>query len=324
MEHLGYKVVYDPTFDITPDRLQPERHRHEERRGEDPVPRADARELRRPRWSRPSTSRTSTRCWCSVGRPTASSWCPNAGGPSAIDGAYIEQNTALYLGEDAGCLPAVNTFLTWVQKASPGFKRRPLHPVRLAVGRAVRPGPQGRRPRPEPGLGAPAAPEDHLVLRGEPGRHGQPGREGADQLLHHRPDRERQVPAAGRPAGERSAHGYRCDQPFYYYPSRPEPAPVGDSAGGPGRPARSGQCQVSALGRRLSSPPWAAARFISRDLRLAAWFLWITPLAAALSIRLMARRSASSLSSAPSSMARWPVLVRVRSSERTALLRAGA
>ena len=33
---------------------------------------------------------------------------------------------------------------------------------------------------------------------------------------------------------------------------------------------------------------------MSLDLRLAAWFLWITPLAAALSIRLMARRIDSS------------------------------
>ena len=68
--------------------------------------------------------------------------------------------------------------------------------------------------------------------------------------------------------------------------------------------------------------PRAAARFISRDLRLAAWFLWMTPLAAALSIRLMASRSASSLSSAPCSMAAMARLVRVRSSDRTALLRA--
>ena len=46
---------------------------------------------------------------------------PNSGGPGAIDGAYLEQPTSLFLGEDAGKIPAVNTFLTWVQKASPGF-----------------------------------------------------------------------------------------------------------------------------------------------------------------------------------------------------------
>ncbi len=47
---------------------------------------------------------------------------PNAGGAAAIDGAFLEQGYALYLGEDADSIPAVNTFLTWVQNVSPGFK----------------------------------------------------------------------------------------------------------------------------------------------------------------------------------------------------------
>jgi len=45
----------------------------------------------------------------------------NAGGPAAVDGAYLEQNTSLFLGEDAAAIPAVGRFLTWVQKVSPGF-----------------------------------------------------------------------------------------------------------------------------------------------------------------------------------------------------------
>jgi ABC-type branched-subunit amino acid transport system substrate-binding protein len=45
----------------------------------------------------------------------------NAGGASAVDGAYLEQVSSLYLGEDAAQIPAVTTFNTWVQKASPGF-----------------------------------------------------------------------------------------------------------------------------------------------------------------------------------------------------------
>ena len=52
---------------------------------------------------------------------------------------------------------------------------------------------------------------------------------------------------------------------------------------------------------------WSARRGLdlatSRDLRRAAWFLWITPLAAALSMRLMAAAGASSASSAPASAA---------------------
>lgn len=44
------------------------------------------------------------------------------GSTKAVDGAYLDQNTALYLGEDASVIPADATFLHWVQVASPGFK----------------------------------------------------------------------------------------------------------------------------------------------------------------------------------------------------------
>ena len=46
---------------------------------------------------------------------------PDSGGAAAIDGAYLEQPASLFLGEDAADIPAVHTFLTWVQKVSPGF-----------------------------------------------------------------------------------------------------------------------------------------------------------------------------------------------------------
>ncbi len=46
----------------------------------------------------------------------------DAGGPAAVDGDYLEQNTSLYLGQDASTVPAVGTFLHWVNVASPGFK----------------------------------------------------------------------------------------------------------------------------------------------------------------------------------------------------------
>jgi branched-chain amino acid transport system substrate-binding protein len=47
---------------------------------------------------------------------------PDSGGASAVDGAYMEMVNSLFLGEDANQLPAAQTFQTWVQKASPGFK----------------------------------------------------------------------------------------------------------------------------------------------------------------------------------------------------------
>ena len=45
----------------------------------------------------------------------------DSGGAAAVDGSYLTLNSALFLGEDAGELPAVSTFLTWVHKAAPGF-----------------------------------------------------------------------------------------------------------------------------------------------------------------------------------------------------------
>jgi hypothetical protein len=45
----------------------------------------------------------------------------NSGGPSAVNGTYLEQGASLYLGEDAGRIPAITTFNTWVHKVSPGF-----------------------------------------------------------------------------------------------------------------------------------------------------------------------------------------------------------
>jgi hypothetical protein len=46
----------------------------------------------------------------------------SSGGASATAGDYLEQNTSLYLGEDQATIPAVATFLKWVNVASPGFK----------------------------------------------------------------------------------------------------------------------------------------------------------------------------------------------------------
>ena len=45
-----------------------------------------------------------------------------SGGPSAVNGDYLQQNLSLYLGQDQTAIPAVGTFLHWVQVASPGFK----------------------------------------------------------------------------------------------------------------------------------------------------------------------------------------------------------
>jgi len=45
----------------------------------------------------------------------------SAGGPAAADGSNLEMPNALFLGGDVFTIPAVATFLKWVQRVSPGF-----------------------------------------------------------------------------------------------------------------------------------------------------------------------------------------------------------
>ncbi len=47
---------------------------------------------------------------------------PDSGGAAAVNGAYLDQNASLYLGGDSSTIPAVGTFLHWVNVASPGWK----------------------------------------------------------------------------------------------------------------------------------------------------------------------------------------------------------
>jgi branched-chain amino acid transport system substrate-binding protein len=58
-----------------------------------------------------------------LGAPSYSSQLiGGSGGAHAVDGAYLEQAASLYLGEDSARIPAIATFNHWVQKVSPGFK----------------------------------------------------------------------------------------------------------------------------------------------------------------------------------------------------------
>jgi branched-chain amino acid transport system substrate-binding protein len=46
----------------------------------------------------------------------------DSGGAANVNGDYLQQNASLYLGQDSSTIPAVGTFLHWVNVASPGFK----------------------------------------------------------------------------------------------------------------------------------------------------------------------------------------------------------
>ena len=46
---------------------------------------------------------------------------PDSGGPTAVNGSYLQQSTTLYLGQDASAVPSVASFLHWVNVAQPGY-----------------------------------------------------------------------------------------------------------------------------------------------------------------------------------------------------------
>lgn len=51
----------------------------------------------------------------------ADQFIKSAGGAGVVDGIWLGQGQALYLGQDAKTVPAVKTFLSWVKKANPSW-----------------------------------------------------------------------------------------------------------------------------------------------------------------------------------------------------------
>jgi ABC-type branched-subunit amino acid transport system substrate-binding protein len=140
----------------------------------------------------------------------------DAGGASAIDGSYLAQNTSLYLGEDTASIPAVGTFLTWIQKASPGFKAdlytlfgwlsaelfaqalasAGANPSRGSVLQALQ--------------GITSFSGGNLVGTANPGKKIPTNCYVIARIEHGTINRLDDPPVSG------ATHGYRCDQPFYY------------------------------------------------------------------------------------------------------------
>ena len=121
MQSLGYKVVYDPTFEITQTDFN-----------QNVIAMKNAGvkilflEQMPENYAAAVVKALNQQDFHPVlvlgGSTYSEELVPNAGGASAIDGSYLEQNTSLYLGEDKPAIPAITTFQTWIQKASPGFK----------------------------------------------------------------------------------------------------------------------------------------------------------------------------------------------------------
>jgi branched-chain amino acid transport system substrate-binding protein len=121
MLSLGYQVVYDPTFDIT----QTDFNQNVISMRNDGVKILFLEQMPE-NYAAAVVKALNQQNFHPVlvvgGSTYSEALVPDAGGASAIDGTYMEQNTSLYLGEDSTSIPAISTFQTWVQKASPGFK----------------------------------------------------------------------------------------------------------------------------------------------------------------------------------------------------------
>ena len=121
MSSLGYKVVYDPTFEIT----QTDFNQNVIAMKQDGVKILFLEQMPQ-NYAGAVVQALNQQDFHPVvvlgGSTYSEALVASAGGAAAIDGDYMEQNTSLNLGEDKASIPAITTFDTWVQKASPGFK----------------------------------------------------------------------------------------------------------------------------------------------------------------------------------------------------------
>ena len=141
---------------------------------------------------------------------------PDSGGAAAIDGAYMETLTSLFLGEDSTAIPAVNTFLTWVQKASPGFKPDLYTLFGWVSAQLFAQGLKAAGANPTRGSVLQQLSKinlftgSYLLASSNPAGKVPPNCYIIAQVVKGKFQRLDDPPTDG------SAHGYRCDAPYYY------------------------------------------------------------------------------------------------------------
>ena len=144
----------------------------------------------------------------------------DSGGASAIDGAYLEGLTSLFLGEDASTIPAVNTFLTWVQKTSPGFKPDLYTLFGWLSGQLFVQGLQAAGPNPTRGSVLRQLAKissfngNYLIANSNPAGKVPANCYVISQIVKGKFQRLDDPPTTG------SANGYRCEAPYYFFPPK--------------------------------------------------------------------------------------------------------
>jgi branched-chain amino acid transport system substrate-binding protein len=215
MESIGYKVVYDPTFQIS----QTDFNQNVIAMKDDGVKILFLEQMPQ-NYAASVIQALNQQNFHPVvvlgGSTYSEKLVPNSGGASAIDGSYLDQNTSLFLGEDSSALPAIKTFTTWVQKASPGFNADLYtlfgwlsaelftqalhaagpHPSRGSILHALR--------------GITSFSGGNLVGTANPAGKVPTNCYILGRFVHGT------IQRLDDPRVTSTSHGYRCDQPFYY------------------------------------------------------------------------------------------------------------
>ena len=145
---------------------------------------------------------------------------PDSGGAAAIDGTYMEMVNSLFLGEDAGSLPAADTFQKWVQKVSPGFKPDLYTLFGWLSGQLFAQALQAAGPKPTRGSLLQQLKKitvfngNYLIASSNPSAKTPAHCYVIAQIKNGQIQRLDDPPIDG------PQHGYRCDGSFYYYPPK--------------------------------------------------------------------------------------------------------
>jgi len=145
---------------------------------------------------------------------------PDSGGAAAIDGTYMEMVNSLFLGEDAGSLPAADTFQKWVQKVSPGFKPDLYTLFGWLSGQLFAQALQAAGPKPTRGSLLQQLKKitlfngNYLIASSNPSAKTPAHCYVIAQIKGGQIQRLDDPPING------PDHGYRCDGSFYYYPPK--------------------------------------------------------------------------------------------------------
>jgi hypothetical protein len=142
----------------------------------------------------------------------------SSGGAANIDGSYLEQNAALYLGEDSS-VPAVHTFLTWIQKAQPGFKADLYSFYGWINAELFVQALQAAGPNPSRGSVLQALRNINSFSAGNLVGTSNPAKKTPSNCYIIGRVVNGQIQRLDDPPVNGPTHGYRCDQPYYYLPS---------------------------------------------------------------------------------------------------------